>query len=252
MEDQVELTYTWQPFILNRHIPSTGVGYKQYLEAVYGRGMDFSSSRRRLTEAGAECSPPIAFNFKDDALLFPTVRSHAAVEFMRARGKANEMMEHLFCNYFERNRSLYDPTTLVDSAVAAGLDAKDAPALRDYVLDSAHLEDVLEREAAFKREYPSCTGVPYFVFRASPRDIELSGAQPVELFKKVLVQMQPPVNLALETSDSLSERPVKELKALAKEAGVDLSGLLEKREIVAALLRHASPVCDPSDPNSCL
>lgn len=252
MEDQIELTYTWQPFILNRHIPSTGVGYKPYLQAVYGRGMDFSSSRRRLIEAGAQCRPPIAFNFKDDALLYPTVRSHAAVEFMRARGKANEMMEQLFCRYFELNCSLYDPATLVDSAVAAGLDEKDAPALRDYVVDSAHLEEVLKREASFKQRYPSCNGVPYFVFRASPRDIELSGAQPVELFKKILLKMQPPVNLAFETRDSLSERPVKDLKAIAKEAGVDLSGLLEKREIVEALLRHAAPVCDPSDPNSCL
>ena len=48
-------------------------------------------------------------------------------------------------------------------------------------------------------------------------------------------KVAPAVDLSKETTDSLMARPVKELKEIARAAHVDISGCVEKPEIVAAL-----------------
>jgi thiol-disulfide isomerase/thioredoxin len=48
----------------------------------------------------------------------------------------------------------------------------------------------------------------------------------------------PAIDLRKETSESLGARPVKELKEIAKSAGVSLAGCVEKSEIVDKLLTH--------------
>jgi predicted DsbA family dithiol-disulfide isomerase len=248
----VALDYEWQPFILNRHIPPSGVGYKQYLEAVYGP-RDFSASRQHLRDAGSAVG--IKFNFDEERLIFPTVRSHALVEYCRERGKSNDIMDVLFQQYFEEGKSLYDVDNLVTAACKVGLGEQE-PEIRQYLLDEKNLASVLEREASFKRQYPNCHGVPYFVFPARPREITVSGAQPIPTFVKLLSTLEPPLDLASETRESLSERSVRELRTLAAEVGIAATGFVEKAEFVEALVdrqrKKDAAVCDPNDPSSCM
>jgi predicted DsbA family dithiol-disulfide isomerase len=102
----------WEPFILNRSIPTTGVTISHYLQQVYGNSSGFESSRKRLAQVGAQCQPPIHFLNDPNALLYPTVHAHRLVEYYKQHDPSDEkherLMEQLFHRYFELGKRLND------------------------------------------------------------------------------------------------------------------------------------------------
>jgi len=254
---QTELQITWEPFLLNRSIPETGVTYQDYIAQVYGPGRGSAEQMRqshaRLAYVGSQVG--IKFAEYDPARrIYPTLKSHVAVEAVKREmgdEAADRMMEELFRTYFESSGRLNNPDDIVEAARAAKvLSDEDGSALRATLADPSAQKETLEREASFKRRYPQCRGVPFFVIG----DVTLSGAQPIEEFERVLRNAEPVVDLAAETEESLSGKSIKELKAMCRATRVSTAGFLEKSEFVRALLdkRMESMVCDPSNPASCV
>jgi predicted DsbA family dithiol-disulfide isomerase len=115
---QITLDYTWEPFILSRQIPSSGVRVYDYLSRNYGTDRMLAMNEA-LRNAGKEVG--IKFSFHEDKWLFPTVRGHALVEYAKSKGKANELVALLFSLYMEEDKSLYDIDNLVAAAKVVGL-----------------------------------------------------------------------------------------------------------------------------------
>ncbi len=97
---------TWEPFILNRSIPTSGISIRAYLSQVYGDASYYEASRKRLAAAGLQCDPPISFT-TNDRLLFPTIDSHRLVEFCKRVDfpKHEKLVENLFHQYFEEGKN---------------------------------------------------------------------------------------------------------------------------------------------------
>lgn len=121
---------------------------------------------------------------------------HRVLHLAKARGLQDELLEVVYRANFAEERSVYDPGTLVDLAVEAGLDADE---VRGVLADpGAYADDVRadEREAAEL----GANGVPFFVL---DRRYGVSGGQPAEVFTQALEQAwQGRVLTPLATDDS--------------------------------------------------
>jgi len=91
------------------------------------------------------------------------------------------LKEAFMSAYFEEARDLSDPAVLREVAVAAGLD----PARVDEVLVGEEFRDAVRADVAQAAAY-GANGVPFFVLEGQ---YAVSGAQPTEVFARVLAQV---------------------------------------------------------------
>jgi predicted DsbA family dithiol-disulfide isomerase len=104
--------------------------------------------------------------------------AHRIIHCAQRRGRQTELVEALHRAYFTEQRSIFDPASLTEIAVEAGLDRVEVV----EVLDSdAYDVDVAEDEALAHSF--GATGVPFFVI---DRRYGVSGAQPVDALVQVL------------------------------------------------------------------
>jgi len=171
----------WMPFFLNPSIPEGGVNVEEYLRRKYG-SRDFSASEQHLTNAGTKAG--ITFLFSDDQRVYPTLRSHRLVEFVKKRDdenctKQNQIIEVLFSLYFEQNADISSIDVLVKAAGSIGLDTT---GLQEYLARSEDADLIMQQDRAFKKQ--SINGVPHFTISKAgqKRKISLSGGQPPEAF----------------------------------------------------------------------
>lgn len=107
-----------------------------------------------------------------------TFDAHRLTHLAAALGLQSAMKERLMAAYFMEGRAIGDRDTLVDLAVAVGIDGERARAM----LDSDEYDEAVradEREAAEL----GITGVPFFVIN---RRYGVSGAQPAEVMLEAL------------------------------------------------------------------
>jgi predicted DsbA family dithiol-disulfide isomerase len=116
----------------------------------------------------------------DRAIQTNTFDAHRLAHFAAARGKLKEMTERLLKAHFTDSLHLGDSKVLADLAGEVGLDRAEA---LEALEGGAYAEQVRqdEREAAML----GVRGVPFFVFN---RKYAVSGAQPAEVFARVLEQ----------------------------------------------------------------
>lgn len=101
------MTITWEPFILNRSIPASGMSLRSYLTQVYGDASGYDASHNRLVSVGLQCDPPVRF-WNGERTLFPTIDAHRLVEFAKRAdfAKHNRLMENLFKYHFELGKNV--------------------------------------------------------------------------------------------------------------------------------------------------
>ena len=107
-----------------------------------------------------------------------TFDAHRLTHFAHTEGKMLQLSERLLKAYFVDSLNLSDHETLADLAAEVGINREKALSIlsSDQYSDDVRLDEQL---ATTRR----ITGVPYFVFNET---YELSGAQPVSVFEKVL------------------------------------------------------------------
>jgi predicted DsbA family dithiol-disulfide isomerase len=107
-----------------------------------------------------------------------TLDAHRLLQFAKARGREEAMLDRLYRAYFSEQRSVFDTDSLVALASDAGLDAGDA---REVLNGNAYSEEV---DADIKEaRLLGVSGVPFFVIDDR---YGVSGAQPVDVFRQVL------------------------------------------------------------------
>ncbi|GEL99648.1 DsbA family oxidoreductase [Cellulomonas terrae] len=171
---------TWRAYELS---PSTPVGPgRPEIEMLAAlKGIPHDQVKRMFAQVTAVAAGEgLAYDF-DRALAVNTFAAHRLVHLARTTGGADlaeRTLEALFSAHFEHGADLGDDDTLVRIVSAAGVDADEArAALGDDTGADAVRADEDEARAL------GVTGVPFFVV---DRRIAVSGAQPADVFARLL------------------------------------------------------------------
>jgi predicted DsbA family dithiol-disulfide isomerase len=109
-----------------------------------------------------------------------TFDGHRLIHLAKAHGLQGEMKERLMHAYWTEGVALWDVDALVKLAVEVGLDADEA---RTTLESDAYADEV--RADVRRAQSLNISGVPFFVV---DEKYGVSGAQPSEVFSKVLTQ----------------------------------------------------------------
>ena len=172
-EGQIAAEVHWHPFELNPRMPVGGQPLQEHMAEKYGTmRVQSQAARDHLTQIGAALG--VDFRYGEDSRIYNTFKVHQLLHWAGEAGAQTALKLALFGAYFTQQRDLDDPETLLDAAVAAGLDRAEAAA----VLADGRYADVVRAGEARWAEV-GVRGVPTFVFN----DRYLAtGAQPVEAF----------------------------------------------------------------------
>jgi predicted DsbA family dithiol-disulfide isomerase len=191
------LRLIWRPFLLNPHLPPSGVERQLYRARKFGSEEAARRLDRRLLALGSQ--EGISFVFERITRTSWTVAAHGLVLEAQRRKVAEAIIERLFAAYFVHGRDLADPRLLEAVATSAGLawawQGGDAPPPGQAAVTAAH------REAA----EAGVNGVPLFRFGSV---FSIAGAQPLEALRAVadLAAMRSPGATAAAASPATQGR----------------------------------------------
>ena len=175
----VAVEVRWRPYFLNDWIPREGISREDYLTTKFGSVERYKGIAQRVTAAAEEEGLVYA---SDKVKRQPnTLDCHRLIRWAEVEGKAGEMKQKLMDLYFTQGADLTDRKTLVQAAVAVGLDA-------DTVREGlASDQDVaaIEQEALSAKE-AGIEGVPCFIFGGK---FAVSGAQSPEYLAEAIDRM---------------------------------------------------------------
>ncbi|MES0857402.1 DsbA family oxidoreductase [Geobacillus sp. G4] len=107
-----------------------------------------------------------------------TFDAHRLAQYAKEKGKLNDVVERLFYAYFTESKRISNLDVLLALAEAAGLDRKET---EEVLNDGRYAEEVRKDEAEAAKF--GVRGVPFFILN---RKYAISGAQPVEVFRRAL------------------------------------------------------------------
>jgi predicted DsbA family dithiol-disulfide isomerase len=134
-----------------------------------------AASQAQLAARGAEAGLDYRFA---DSLMVNTLDAHRMIHFARAASREHEMVARLFRAEFTDGLNLADHEVLAGLAAELGLSRAEAA----EALATGAFEDAIRADLAQAREL-GISGVPFFVF---DNKRAVSGAQPIEMFRKAL------------------------------------------------------------------
>ena len=175
IENQVEIE--WQPFELNPYMPDEGQDLNEHIAEKYGSTpAQQEASRERLVEAGAKVN--FDFNFYDGMLMVNTFDAHILLEYAKKYNKQTELKMRLTTAHFSEQKNISTREVLKQALIDVGLNADEGI----FALDNKNARDIVKA----KKEYWQKMGVnsvPTIIFNKKEG---VTGAQPIEVFKKIL------------------------------------------------------------------
>ena len=186
--DQVEVV--WHSFELDPSAPQHGHELTTpMLARKYGRSEgEMRQMQQQLIDVAAE--EGLVFRLFENVHT-KTIDAHRLLHLAHEAGRQDVLKEALLAAYFVEARNVGDHDVLREVAVSAGLD----PTRVDEVLASDEYAADVRADIEQARAY-GATGVPFYVV---DQKYGISGAQPTELFAKVLDQAwaerQPPLQV---------------------------------------------------------
>ncbi|MEU4239813.1 DsbA family oxidoreductase [Actinoplanes sp. NPDC026619] len=133
------------------------------------------ASHAQLAARGAQAGLDYRF---ESTQMINTLDAHRMIHLAKAHGQEGVMVERLFQAEFTDGLNLADHTVLADLAAALGLDRAEAAA----ALATKAYEKEIRADLEQARQL-GISGVPFFVF---DNKRAISGAQPIETFRKAL------------------------------------------------------------------
>lgn len=175
-------TIFWHPFQLNPDMPAGGMPKRAYLEAKFGGAARVDAMFDRLREVALAAGVPF-----DPALapLMPnTLDAHRLIHWAGIEGLATPLKDRLMRAYWLEARDIGDHATLADLSGEVGMD----PGVTLRLLQSdADADDIRARDADARAK--GVNAVPTFLVAQS---YVVSGAQPPELWAKVIAELTAP------------------------------------------------------------
>jgi predicted DsbA family dithiol-disulfide isomerase len=177
---EINAEIIWMPFFLARNLPEEGMPVKDYYVRNYGDANVGDKMMPQLVAAGKKVGIDFETNFVNLTHYRPTIRSHRLIEYAQRQGKQDEMVEELFCMYYEGGKHLNSISDLVESAKSVGFDGD---VVKAYLESD---EGEAEVDALAKKVQPMAQGAPTFLFKRSDRPdmrpLTFSGGQPPHMF----------------------------------------------------------------------
>lgn len=169
----------WHPFQLNPDMPAGGADRRAYLEEKFGGKQNAVAIFARVSDAAKTAG--VTINFETMTRVPNTLDAHRLIHWAGLEGRQTGMVSALFRAYFRDGKDIGDKATLAALAGDAGLDAALAARLLATEADRA---DIAARDAHARQR--GVNAVPTFVIA---NQYVLSGAQPVDLWGKVIDEL---------------------------------------------------------------
>jgi predicted DsbA family dithiol-disulfide isomerase len=177
----------WHPFQLNPDMPPEGADKRAYLEAKFGGAARVDAMMDRLREvaraAGLSFDPGLAPRMPN------TLNAHRLIHWAGIEGVQSDVVTRLMRAYWEEGRDIGDLATLADIAAEGGMDR--AATLR-LLQSEADADDIAARDADARAK--GVNAVPTFLIA---QQYVVSGAQPPDLWGKVIAELTPPAESQL-------------------------------------------------------
>ena len=166
----------WHPFQLNPDMPDDGMDRTAYLEAKFGGPEGARDVYGRIEQtartAGLEIDFPAIKRTPN------TLDAHRMIHWAGLEGRQTAMVSRLFTAYFRDGQDIGEADVLLTIAKDIGLDRA---MLERLLASDADADDIRARDAHARKR--GVTGVPTFVLA---NQHVLTGAQPTELWEKVI------------------------------------------------------------------
>jgi predicted DsbA family dithiol-disulfide isomerase len=169
----------WHPFQLNPTMAREGADRRSYLETKFGGKQNAARAYAQVAKAAATAG--VVIDFERMSRVPNTLDAHRLIHWAGLEGRQSVMVSTLFRAYFQGGRDIGDVATLAGLAGDAGLDATLAARLLATDADRA---DIAARDAHARQK--GVNSVPTFVIG---NQYVLSGAQPVDLWARVIAEL---------------------------------------------------------------
>ncbi|MEO9570977.1 MAG: DsbA family oxidoreductase [Polaribacter sp.] len=178
IEDQIEIE--WQPFELNPNMPAEGQNVNEHITEKYGSTPEQQkASKQNMTEAGAELG--FKFDYFDEMRMVNTFDAHVLLEYAKDFGKQTELKMTLTKAFFSDRKDVSKRAVLKQALLDVGLNAEEGLSKLDN--EEARFE-IKSKEKYWQNL--GVSSVPTIVFN---RQSAITGAQPVDTFKEVLIEI---------------------------------------------------------------
>ncbi|WP_424967429.1 MULTISPECIES: DsbA family oxidoreductase [unclassified Dinoroseobacter] len=179
-------TIEWHPFQLNPDMPRRGMERRTYLEAKFGGPDGAAEVYGRIEETAKQAGLDI--DFAAIKRTPNTLDAHRLIHWAGLEGRQIAMVSRLFTAYFREGLDIGDLDVLCALAEEIGLDAA---VTRTLLEGDADAEDIRARDAHARQR--GVSGVPTFVLA---NQHVLNGAQPPELWTKVIDELKAQIQAA--------------------------------------------------------
>jgi len=178
IQDKVDIE--WHPFELNPNMPVEGQNVQEHITEKYGSTLEQQKeSQQRMADVSKELG--FTFDYFDDMRMVNTFEAHVLLEYAKAFGKQTELKMRLTTAFFSERKDVSNRDILKQALLDVGLNAEEALAKLDN--DEARYE-IRSKEGYWQNL--GVTSVPTIVFN---RKSAVTGAQPVDVFKKILSEI---------------------------------------------------------------
>jgi len=178
IQDRVEIE--WQPFELNPDMPPEGEHLRAHVARKYGASKaDSDSARKNIAQHGADYG--FTFDYFEDMKMVNTLDAHKLLDFAHQIGKQTPLKLRLFSAFFTEHKDISDHQILIQEAIAVGITREQAETV---LADDSIREHVKNLESQWQKM--GVSSVPTVVIN---RTSALTGAQPQETFKQVLIEL---------------------------------------------------------------
>jgi predicted DsbA family dithiol-disulfide isomerase len=178
LQDKVAIE--WQPFELNPDMPAEGEELRAHIARKYGSSKEDSDrAREYIRQAGAQYG--FNFDYFDGMKIVNTFDAHVLLDYAQQIGKQTELQMRLFTAFFTEHKDIANREVLLQEAEKVGISKQQSiTALNDNIIKKR----VKSLEAQWQQM--GVSSVPTVIFN---RSSALTGAQPQETYKQVLIDL---------------------------------------------------------------
>ena len=168
----------WKSFQLDPTVTAEDAGASVVEHLAAKKGMSLEQVNGMMSHVeGMAANAGLDMKLKS-SFVMNTFHAHRVLHFAKSLGKGSELKEAFLKAHFTDNVNLNEEANLIRVSVSVGLKEEDV--LR--VLHSNEFEEAVNEDAYTAQQF-GARGVPFFVFN---RESAVSGAQPVDVFEKIL------------------------------------------------------------------
>jgi predicted DsbA family dithiol-disulfide isomerase len=170
----------WHPFQLNPDMPPEGMDRRAYLEGKFGGQEGAVKAYAPVVENARAAG--LTINFEGMQRTPNTLDAHRLIHWAGIELKQNKAVDALLHAYFVEARDIGDAEVLADIADGIGMDAA---VVRRLLASDSDRDDIRQRDAHSRQM--GVNSVPTFIVAGKHA---VPGAQPPELWKKVIAELR--------------------------------------------------------------